>query len=773
MTKARESSIQEQGAEIDELRRRLEEAEETLRAIREGEVDALVVDGPRGEVIYTMTSADYPYRLMIDEMNEGAVSVSPDSFILYSNRNFAGILGLNGSNSTGVPFGDYIVPRMREQFLQDLQQAREQSIRREYTLSPGNGREVPVLMSFAKLQPQTNSIGIVVTDLTAQKALEEKLRQAKNGLEGQVAERTKELRESERRLFGILEHSAADLKAMRRLNEIGTLCAKEGDDIDGCLRDVLNVAIEISGADKGNIQLLDRESGTLRLSAQSGFEEPFVEFFESVIGDDTACGVALRSKQRVIIENINESEIYADKHTLEAMREADVLAVQSLPLLSSTGNVLGIISVHFGHAHRPSEQELRLMDLLARQTADYLERKRVEEEREHLLVREHELRQTAEEANRLKDEFLAIMSHELRNPLNVILGYAELLLRMDEIKGSPNLHRMADAVKRNAVAQSKLIRDLLDLSRLRSGKLELNRETVSPFVSIENAIETVRIDADSKAIEITVSAPDEMLFVQADPVRLEQIIWNLLNNSVKFTPHGGRIEVRLEEENDEIVLTVSDNGQGIDTSFLPHIFEIFRQADSRTNRSQAGMGIGLAVVQQLVELHGGSVNAFSAGTGKGATFTIRLPRSADSKRPLAPVLALGNGALRGLDVLVVDDSEDTAEMVQNLLQLGGATVCAVTSGSEALRIAREREFDVVLSDISMPEMDGFQFLHELRKLPGKKDLPAVALTGFGRPEDVQRASAEGFYAHLTKPFDLQTLARLLQKISHQQPQKGT
>jgi len=761
MTKVRESSTQE---EILELRRRLEEAEETLRAIREGEVDALVVDSPRGEMIYTLTSADYPYRLMIDEMNEGAVSVSPDSFILYSNRNFAGILGLNGSNASGVPFGDFIVPALREQFLQDLQQAREQSIRREYTLSPGNGREVPVLMSFAKLQPQTNSIGIVVTDLTAQKALEEKLRQAKNGLEEQVAERTKELRDSEARLFGILEHSAADLKAMRRLNEIGTLCAKEGDDIDGCLRDVLGVAIEISGADKGNVQLLDREPGVLRLAALSGFEEPFAEFFENVSGDDTACGVALRTKQRVIVEDITKSEIYAGKHSLDALRDADVLAVQSLPLLSSTGNVLGMISVHFAQSHRPSEQELRLMDLLARQTADYLERKRVEEEREHLLVREHELRQTAEEANRLKDEFLAIMSHELRNPLNVILGYAELLLRMDEIKGSPNLHRMADAVKRNAVAQSKLIRDLLDLSRLRSGKLELNRETVSPVVSIENAIETVRIDADSKGIEITVSAPEEMLFVQADPVRLEQIIWNLLNNSVKFTPRGGRIEVRLEEENDEIVLTVSDNGQGIDTSFLPHIFEIFRQADSRTNRSQAGMGIGLAVVQQLVELHGGSVNAFSAGTGKGATFTIRLPRSVESKRPLAPVLDLGNGTLKGLEVLVVDDSEDTTEMVQNLLEIGGATVCAVTSGSEALRIAREREFDVVLSDISMPEMDGFQFLSELRKLPGKKDLPAVALTGFGRPEDVQRASEEGFYAHLTKPFDLQTLARLLQKL---------
>jgi len=412
------------------------------------------------------------------------------------------------------------------------------------------------------------------------------------------------------------------------------------------------------------------------------------------------------------------------------------------------------------------------MDLLARQTADYLERKRVEGEREQLLEREHELRETAEEANRLKDEFLAIMSHELRNPLNVILGYAELLLRMEEIKRSPNLHRMADAVKRNAVAQSKLIRDLLDLSRLRSGKLELNRETVSPAVSIQNAIETVRIDADAKDIDIQVVAPDEPLFVQADPVRLEQIIWNLLNNSVKFTPHGGRIEVRLEEEDEESVLTVADNGQGMDSSFLPHIFEIFRQADSGTSRAQSGMGIGLAVVQQLVELHGGSVTAFSAGLGQGARFTIRLPRSVDTKRKSSLSTDLTIGTLHGMEVLVVDDSEDTTEMVRHLLEIGGASVCAATSGAEALDFAREREFDVVLSDISMPEMDGFEFLSRLRKLPGKEDLPAVALTGFGRPEDVQRATDQGFYAHLTKPFDLQTLARLLQKIPRRNGHKS-
>ena len=755
-------------SEIAELRRRLEEAEDTLRAISTGEVDALVVDGPDGEVIYTLSTADYPYRLMIDEMNQGAVSVSPDSIILYSNRNFAGILGLNGRNVTGTQFGDYVAPRMRERLLKDLQESRVDGVLREYILQHEAGSEVPVLISFATLQPQTNSISIVVTDLTAQKELEE-LRLAKDNLEELVAERTKELRDSEGRLFRILEHSAADLKAMRRLNEIGTHCARDGHDVAGCLEQILRVAIEISGADKGNIQLVEPGTGLLTLATESGFEPSLIAHFSN--GDQSAaCKLALETQQRVVVEDVRQSALFVGSPSSKVMKEANVRAVQSTPLVSSAGHVLGVISTHFTNARRPTEQELRLMDLLARQTADYLERKNVEEEREELLAREHELRQTAEEANRLKDEFLAIMSHELRNPLNVILGYAELLLRSEEIRNSAPLRRMADAVKRNAVAQSKLIRDLLDLSRLRSGKLELNRETVSPVVSIHNAIETVRDDAGAKNIGIDVEAPEDAVFVEADPVRLEQVIWNLLNNAVKFTPRDGRIAVKLRAETDEIILTVEDNGQGIDASFLPHIFEIFRQADSSTNRSQSGMGIGLAVVQQLVELHGGSVTADSAGAGKGASFTIHLPRSAENKaqRSLAPDLCIES--LDGVNVLVVDDSEDTAEMVQHLLEIGGASVTAVTSGFEALRIAREKQFDVVLSDISMPGMDGFEFLGKLRALPGYHDLPAVALTGFGRPEDVQRAHQQGFYAHLTKPFDIQALARLLHKMPRQRAQ---
>jgi PAS domain S-box-containing protein len=748
--------------QIIELRRRLEEAEDTLLAIRNGEVDALVIDGPEGDAIYTLSTADYPYRLMIDEMNQGAVSVSPDSMILYSNRNFAGILGLNSENVSGTQFGEYVVPNLRDQFLKDLEQAHSQGIRRDYLLKHRTGREVPVLISFAKLQPQTNTVSIVVTDLTSQKELEEELRKAKTGLEEQVAARTKELRDSESRLFRILEHSAADLKAMRRLNEIGTRCAQDGNDRDACLEEILGVAIEIGGADKGNIQLVDQASGSLQMICASGFDKTLLDFFAS--NEPSAWRLAFETGQRVVVEDVRQSALFVGTPAMKMMTRVGVRAVESIPLVSSAGNVLGVISTHFNLPRRPTEQELRLMDLLTRQAADYLERKRVEEEREELLASEHDLRETAEEANRLKDEFLAIMSHELRNPLNVILGYAELLLRSDEVKNAAPLRRMADAVKRNAVAQSKLIRDLLDLSRLRSGKLELNRETVAPLVAIHNAIETVRMEADSKNIKINVEGPPGPILVSADPVRLEQVIWNLLNNAVKFTPHDGRIVVKLQAENGSIVLTVQDNGQGIDESFLPHIFEIFRQADSSTNRTQAGMGIGLAVVQQLVELHGGSVHASSAGVGQGASFTIRLPRSSRGESQTMAESDLGIESLDGMRVLVVDDSEDTAEMVQHLLEIGGARVTAVTSGQEALRIACERQFDVVLSDISMPGMDGFEFVSKLRDLPGYQNLPAVALTGFGRPEDVQRAQRQGFYAHLTKPFDIQALAELLQKI---------
>ncbi|MCA1579320.1 MAG: response regulator [Acidobacteria bacterium] len=415
-----------------------------------------------------------------------------------------------------------------------------------------------------------------------------------------------------------------------------------------------------------------------------------------------------------------------------------------------------------------TKEEVSLLQTVAERSWIAIEKLRAENERERLLQSEQEARDVAEKANQLKDEFLATLSHELRNPLNVILGYSEVLLRMPEVERSAQLQRISEALRRNAQSQSQLINDLLDLSRLQRGKISLNNETVSLAVIIDNAVETVRAEASAKSIDIHLQLSDQFLLVDGDRLRLQQIAWNLLNNAVKFTPAGGQINISLNRDEKDAVLVVEDTGQGIDPSFLPHVFEMFRQADASNSRRHGGMGIGLALVQQLARLHGGSVSAQSEGTNKGSRFIVRLPLTSEDSQASSSLNAAAPLKLRALaqtDFLIVDDSEDTIAMLDQLLKIGGANVTSATNGADALRIASEREFDVILSDISMPEMDGFEFLQRLRQIDGRQDVPVVAITGFGRTDDVERARAAGFYSHLTKPLNLEALADVLGQLA--------
>ncbi|HEU4714963.1 MAG TPA: ATP-binding protein [Pyrinomonadaceae bacterium] len=424
-----------------------------------------------------------------------------------------------------------------------------------------------------------------------------------------------------------------------------------------------------------------------------------------------------------------------------------------------------------------SREEISLLQTVAERTWTAIEKLRAEAEREQLLQREQEARDAAEKANQLKDEFLATLSHELRNPLNVILGYSELLLRMQEIERSPRLAQMAEALRRNAQSQSQLINDLLDLSRLQRGKISLNQETVSLAAIIDSAVETVRADASSKGINIQLHTGDHLLLVDGDRLRLQQIAWNLLNNAVKFTPHGGRIEIDLRSDRDRAVFSVTDSGQGIDPAFLPHVFEMFRQADGSNSRRHGGLGIGLALVRQLVQLHGGIVAAHSEGPGKGSQFTIQLPLIRETGPLSSAVLTASTAATLNVppqtNVLIVDDSEDTIRMLEQLLRLAGANVRTANNGADALRLAAENEFDVILSDISMPGMDGFEFLQRLRRLEGREHVPVVAITGFGRSHDIERARTAGFYSHLTKPLNIQALAEVLDQLARHRRGRGS
>ena len=297
------------------------------------------------------------------------------------------------------------------------------------------------------------------------------------------------------------------------------------------------------------------------------------------------------------------------------------------------------------------------------------------------------------------------------------------------------------------------------------GKLSLDRQPVSLSTVITEAVETVSAAAKAKGIALRVNLAGKILFVDGDSIRLGQIAWNLLNNAVKFTPAKGEITVTLDQEGDHARLVVSDSGQGIAPQFLPHVFEMFRQEDASSSRRQGGMGIGLALVRQLTELHDGRVQADSPGVDRGASFTVWIPLYKQSSEGLRSEKVSASGALRRKFILVVDDSPESTEMLGKLLQIEGAFVEMARSGAEALAIANQKRFDLIISDISMPEMDGYQLLRELRKLPQMGGVPAIALTGYGRNADVERAHSEGFIEHLTKPIDIDQLLVIVRRLT--------
>ena len=397
-----------------------------------------------------------------------------------------------------------------------------------------------------------------------------------------------------------------------------------------------------------------------------------------------------------------------------------------------------------------------------------------ERERARLLILEQEARKQAEEANRLKDEFLATLSHELRTPLNAILGWTQVLRtgRLDEATSL----RALETIERNAKAQAQLISDLLDVSRIITGKLRLELRPVELPRIIDAALDSVRPAADAKEIRLEVSLDSLRSPILGDSDRLQQVVWNLLSNAIKFTPKGGQVSVRLETAPGSTAIRVADTGAGIRPDFLPYVFDRFRQAESTITRSHGGLGLGLSIVRHLVELHGGTVEVESEGEGRGATFTVRIPVRAD----LAPSLAAGLAAagaepspwdstlLSGVHVLVVEDEVDTRDLLAMSLEQCGARVTAVATAAEALEALGTLP-DILISDIGLPAEDGYSLLRKIRLLDPSRggDIPAAALTAYARAEDRLKALEAGFQTHLPKPIDpselVATVARLAGK----------
>ncbi|HEX8501068.1 MAG TPA: response regulator [Pyrinomonadaceae bacterium] len=368
------------------------------------------------------------------------------------------------------------------------------------------------------------------------------------------------------------------------------------------------------------------------------------------------------------------------------------------------------------------------------------------------------------EANRMKDVFLATLSHELRTPLTPVLGWVNLLRTGGAASDPSMLAQGLDAIERNARLQARLVDDLLDISRIVSGKLRIEWEPVNLCSVVELATEPVRAETAAREIELAVELPECPLVVQGAPVRLQQVVWNLLSNAVKFTPRGGRVRVRAWRAGDEARVEVSDTGVGIAREFLPHVFDRFRQADGSTTRQYGGLGLGLAIVRALAELHGGWVAAESEGLGRGSRFTFGLPCAA-AQEDEAGAAEEPEPATAAVPVLLVDDSSETLELLELLFSRQGYEVFGAGSADEAVRRARERRPGVIISDISMPGVDGYTLLAELRRMPGLEAVPAIALTGHAMDEDRERALAAGFAVHVPKPVDPEELLRVVRRLT--------
>lgn len=549
--------LKSQDGEKENHQANLREAQETLEAIRAGEVDAVLVDGPKGQQVYTLEGPDKPFRIFVEHMQEGAVTIDLQGSIVYSNRYFAELVDVSLSELLGTPLERFITPIARDSFRARMREAAARPVHADCSLLAADGRMIPAQVAIAGLPSLDEPMyGLVFTDL------------------------------SER-------------------------------------------------------------------------------------------------------ERANELQV---AHT--------------------------------------------------RALAD----------------------------NAARDQFLAVVSHELRTPLHAILGWVQMLT--ESAAGDATVTKGLRVIERNARSQAQLIDDLLDVSRIIAGRLRLEIERVDLMDIAQTALGSVRPAAEAKNISIKVSGAVPEAPLNADPQRLQQIIWNLLSNAVKYTQRGGAVALQLGTSDDHLRIEVVDNGQGIAPEFLPHVWSRFSQADSSFARSSGGLGLGLSIVKHLTEMHGGTVSAYSAGLERGARFLVQLPLAAAGKNdPSAkghPVKKPDedSGLLRDLKVLLVEDEPDGRELLSLLLERRGALVSAAESAQEALDLLAASSFDVMISDIGLPGMDGYGLIRQVRAGGlGPRDLPAVALTAFARAEDRRLALSAGFQSHVSKPVDASELSTVIASLT--------
>ncbi|MGH8251240.1 MAG: PAS domain S-box protein [Steroidobacteraceae bacterium] len=672
---------------------------------------------------------------IVESSDDAIVSKTLDGIVRSWNEGARRLFGYTAEEIVGLPITTIIPPELHEEERQILERISrgERIVHFETTRITKDGRQIPVSLTVS---PIRNAAGEIIGASKIGRDISDRLR-------------TEEiLRESEKQL-------AAEGKALTKLAVASTRLWRSHDLAQG-LDEILLTVIELVGADKGNVQLLNAKGDALSIVAHVGFEPDFLEAFREVTtADESACGRVLRSHERTIIEDVEKDSAY-EPYRGHA-RAANYRAVISTPLSGADGRSIGAISTHFRQPHRPSEQELRRLDLYCRQAADFIQRFRLEQT----------LRQSEEalrEADRRKDEFLALLAHELRNPLAPI-RYALAAARKPG-RSAEQQKRAEDIIERQVAHMSRLLDDLLDISRITHGTLELKLNRTELTTVLGAAIEAARPVLDSKRHTLSLDLPKEAVRLEADSVRLAQVFSNLLINAAKYTDPGGQIQLRAAQQQGDIVISVRDNGIGISAAMMPRMFALFTQADDARGRSEGGLGVGLALVRGLVELHGGLIEAQSEGPGRGSEFIVRLPLDLPETASADDFTgSFGPMAAQAMKILVVDDNVDAADSCCTLLELSGHKVRTAYAGSRAVELAGTFQPDVVLLDIGLPDIDGYEVARQIRATPSGKQVALVAVTGWGQDEDRRRALEAGFDHHLTKPLAADAMEALLASLS--------
>jgi signal transduction histidine kinase len=518
--------------------------------------------------------------------------------------------------------------------------------------------------------------------------------------------------------------------------------------LDETLDAIIEAAMVICRADRAAISYFN-EAGDLDMLRHRGLSKDYINERKLTSLDPTIKNI-IETGQPFVIEDIDKFRGLSPNY--DAWKREGIGSIVTLPLVRE-GEVFGVIGAGSSAPRRYSQTETDAMAVLATQASAAVTNARLFEQ--------------LREANRAKDEFLSTLSHELRTPLTPILGWMHLLQPFSKL--DPMLAQGIETVERNAKQLSSLIKDLLDLTRVISGKIELAREPVDLTSLVQSVLVENRETAEDLRLDLELSLPGEPVISDIDPVRIQQVISNLIGNALKFTPAAGSIAVAVKREGHWAIIEIKDSGIGIEKNFLPRVFERFAQGHSGINRHYSGLGLGLSIARAMVEMHGGQVKAESEGAGRGSLFTVRLPIA--NAESVKEALDSSNSSLEGepehlgLRVLVIEDSRDTIAMLDLWLRAYGCEALVAANAIDGLKLAAENNPDLIISDIGMPGIDGYELIHKLRATPGLERVPAIALTGYAREEDKELALAAGYNAHMGKPAEMSQLLSLIKKLA--------